>query len=79
MSASQELLDEIQEFIARVGMTESGFGVATKRDPSLIYKIRRGRRVSIETAKELREFMKNYRPPRRTLRAPRRSAAASAA
>jgi hypothetical protein len=79
MDAREELLAEIEAFIARVGMTETRFGELTKRDPSLILKIRRGRSVSIDTAKKLRDFMRDYRPPKSPMRTPRRSAAASAA
>ncbi|OGT54689.1 MAG: hypothetical protein A3E01_10075 [Gammaproteobacteria bacterium RIFCSPHIGHO2_12_FULL_63_22] len=74
--ASDSLLDEIDAFLSRPGvsLTETAFGLRAVNDGKFIGEIRKGRRVWPETAARVRKFIAGYqaatiKPPK-----PRRAA-----
>lgn len=55
------LLSEIEEFLARTGMTPTRFSEDAIRDRHFVRQLRKGRRVWPETAEKARSFMAEYR------------------
>jgi len=53
----QDLLDEIDSFLARTGMGPSYFGKIACGNSELVQRLRRGRRIWPETEEQVRSFM----------------------
>lgn len=76
MSDPEKLLAEIEAFLTRTGMNATEFGIRSKRDRAIVFRLREGKDVRTATASELRRFMETYpRPLQVAGRKPARSAA----
>lgn len=62
MSAQEDLLRDIEKFIAKHRMPETVFGAKAMNDTALVAKLRKGRSVRLVTAERLRAFIRDYRP-----------------
>jgi len=60
MKPSQRLLNDIEEFCRRHGLTVTGFGTAVVNDTAFVHKLRKGRSVTLETAERVRSYMAAY-------------------
>jgi hypothetical protein len=63
MDIRQQLVDEIDTFLARHLMTAADFGIAAMRDIAFVYKLRKGRDVRVSTVDRVRTYMAGYRGP----------------
>ena len=63
MDIRQQLVDEIDTFLARHLMTAADFGIASMRDIAFVYKVRKGRDVRVSTVDRVRKYMAGYRGP----------------
>lgn len=63
MITATELLDQIDAFVARNGMSPTAFGRLAVGDPSLVGDLRSGRMPNLRTVGRLTEFMENYPAP----------------
>lgn len=63
MSDPEKLLAEIEAFLTRTGMNATEFGIRSKRDRAIVFRLREGKDVRTATASELRRFMETYRRP----------------
>lgn len=57
MNIIETLTQEIDSFIARHGMTDTGLGMAAIKDGKIVHRIRSGANVTVRTIDRLREFM----------------------
>jgi hypothetical protein len=76
MSERDKLLQEIDRFVARTGVPESRLGMEAVGNPSFVTRLRRGKRIWLDTADKVRTYMREYRPPKPR---PRRAADRAAA
>ena len=76
MTSREKLLAEIEAFLEASGLSAAAFGVQSLNDPAIVYDIRRGKNVRLDTADRLREFMTAWKPPKKN---PRRAASQAAA
>jgi hypothetical protein len=60
----EALLQDIEGFLDRVGMTATKFGKLSVNDPTLVHRMRKGADVRMETAEKLRKFMAEHQSPR---------------
>lgn len=58
----EQLLPEIERFLALTGMSATRFSDEAIRDRHFVRQLRDGRRVWPETAQKARDFMATYRP-----------------
>lgn len=63
MIEQQKLLAEVEAFLAKTGMPVSMLGVNAIGNPMLVVRLRAGGTVTIDKARELREYMKAYKAP----------------
>src|SRR5690554_1276107 len=63
MQGAQYLLLEIESFCRLSGMAESTFGRLAVNDGKLCMRLRSGKDVTLETAKKIRSFINENRPP----------------
>ena len=70
MDIRQQLVDEIDTFLARHSMTAADFGIAAMRDIAFFYKLRKGRDVRVSTVDRVRKYMAGYRGPSVSARRP---------
>jgi predicted transcriptional regulator len=64
MNSRQQLLDEIEAFMAAHAMVPADFGTLAFCDVSFVYKLRKGRDVRSSTADRARKFMREHKPKR---------------
>ena len=57
MSEKQRLLDHIETFLARSGMTATAFGEAAVNDGHLVRELRSGRDVTLKTVERIRHYI----------------------
>lgn len=60
MNNKLTLLDRIERFLAKHGMSPSDFGRQALKDPSLVLDMQRGRSPSLKTAARVEDFMRGY-------------------
>lgn len=65
MTAREELLTDIEAFIAKHELRPTHFGLQALNDPAFVFRLRQGKSVRSDTIDRLREFMRDYRPPKR--------------
>ena len=53
----EELLEQIEAYMARHEMSARDFGVALKNDTAFVYRLRRGRGLSDKTVDRVRRFI----------------------
>jgi len=61
MTPQQQLLTEIDAFLALHRMSVSKFGIDAVNDAKLIPRLRLGKNVTIRTLDRARQFMANFR------------------
>lgn len=61
MSEHDKLLMEIERFIKKFGMSESQFGARACNQRSLLWRMRRGEGVTLDTAGRVRAFIREQR------------------
>lgn len=67
MTETETLLSEIESFLAVAEMAESTFGRKAVNDGKLLSRLRTGRSsVTLETAAQIRSFIKNAALPQQT-------------
>jgi hypothetical protein len=59
ITPSQRLLAEIEAYCARCDVPPSTFGREAVGDYGLVTKMRKGRRVTLETAERIQEYMRS--------------------
>lgn len=62
MTSREKLLLEIDEFLARSGISASKLGTGAVRDPAIVYDIRKGKNPRLDTADRIREYMAAWQP-----------------
>ena len=65
MTEREKLLSEIESFLKKSGMTSTQFGIEAKNERSLMNRLRAGGGVGLDTAKLLRDYMRDYKPKAR--------------
>lgn len=60
MDTQEQLLIEIDAFLARTGMKESMFGYKAVNDGKLIGYLRSGRSITLRRFDQIRAFMRDY-------------------
>ncbi|MBO9380065.1 hypothetical protein GG804_25175 [Sphingomonas histidinilytica] len=58
-----ELLEQIERFLARSGMSQTRFGVETMKDGALVEQLRAGRSLTLRNAERVMRFMAAYKSP----------------
>ena len=76
-SIRDDLLKEIEAFLAKHKMAPAKFGQEALSDMGFLLRLRAGRDIRIGTADRVRAFMRNYQPekPKRPKAAHQRAAA----
>lgn len=57
------LIDEIDAFLERTGMSQTAFGTQALNDPPFVQQLRDGRDIKMSTGERVRAFMENWSPP----------------
>lgn len=67
LTLHQQIVNEIDAFLARTGMTPTRFGVESVGDRSFVTRVRAGRQLRTDTIEAMRTYMRAHdsRPPRR--------------
>ena len=60
MTASQELLEEIENFLERTGLAQTTFGKLACNDAHLVRRLRAGNTVNLETYVKIKKYMESY-------------------
>lgn len=68
MIEQDDILAEVEVFLARHAMGTAAFGRMTLNDPNFVTDLRSGRDIRRSTVVKLRNFMASYRPSRRRTR-----------
>lgn len=64
MTIQDELLSEINAFVRKHGLSESGFGKIAMGDFGFVFDLRKGNRSpQIKTVERARDFMRTYSIP----------------
>lgn len=71
------LLNEIDQFQAVSGLSDTAFGAEALNDPNWLFRFRRGGDPKLGTVDKVRAFMRSWRPtkPNPSQRAPARAVA----
>lgn len=64
-NTSELFLEEVEEFLAEVGMEPSVLGARAINDPNLVRQLRCGRNPNLSTVDRIRGFMRSERASRR--------------
>jgi len=73
------LLEDVEAYLERHGISATAFGVAVTSDRHLVHRLRRGSPVSIDTADRIRQYMHNHPLPAQTPRRRRGNVSAALA
>lgn len=57
------LLQKIEAFLERTGMSATAFGIEALNDPPFVQQMRAGRDPKLSTAQKIETFIEGYRPP----------------
>ncbi len=60
MSEHDQIVEEIERFIARTGMTPTAFGKLAVNNGRLVGDLRRGRDIRLSTVERIRAFIRSY-------------------
>jgi predicted transcriptional regulator len=66
MTALQQLLRDVEQFLAETGMHATTFGLKALNDLAFVSNLRDGRKVRLDTAEKVRKFMADYRKKKAT-------------
>lgn len=75
MSTREQLIDEIERFLAITGMAPTRFGVEAAGERSLLSRLKGGGDITTDKADKIRAYIKDWRPESPRQRADARSAA----
>lgn len=76
MSERDKLLNEIEQFQAISGVSDTAFGAEALNDPNWIFRLRRGADPKMGTVDKVRRYMREWRPTKSPKsRAPARAVA----
>lgn len=75
MSTREQLIEEIERFLALSGISVTRFGVEAAGERGLLRRLKAGGDVTTETADRIRSYIKDWRPASPRHRADARSAA----
>lgn len=64
-SMMNELLDDVEDFMATWGLTASRFGREALRDPQFVYRLRGGSQCLPRTVARVQAYMADYSQKRR--------------
>lgn len=67
MTAREALLNEIETFLARTGLSATAFGRSCLNDTAFVHRLRHGADARLDTAERVRRFMADYKAPARPL------------
>ena len=56
------LLQKIEAFLERTGMSATAFGIEALNDPPFVQQMRAGRDPKLSTAQKIETFIEEYRP-----------------
>jgi hypothetical protein len=56
----ENLINDINAFMARTGLSASAIGKAALNDPCYVYRLLEGRDTMLRTANKLRDWMSDY-------------------
>lgn len=76
-TTAHRLLAQIEKFLAKTGMPATTFGVRAVNDGALVEDLRHGRRLRLDTADRITEFMASYRAQKRRRSGPLGDSAAA--
>lgn len=62
MSTKDQLLEEIERFLAISGMTPTAFGDKAAGERGLLRRLKAGGDVTLGTADRIKRFMRDWRP-----------------
>lgn len=68
MSIKNDLINEIDAYLDRSGMTATEFGVAVLNDTAFVHRLRRGKDVRVATVEKVRQWMVDHPLARRRSR-----------
>jgi DNA-binding transcriptional LysR family regulator len=77
---NDQLLNRISDYCRQAGMAETTFGRRAVNDGKLVYRLREGKRITLDTLERIEAFVAaglGVAPPPRGLRAPRSSPSAT--
>ncbi len=57
MSTRDQVLEEIESFMARHGMSAGDFGIKCMRNPSFVYRLREGHDIRASSIDKVRAFI----------------------
>lgn len=57
------LIDEIDAFLTRTGMSATAFGTEVLKDPPFVFQLREGRDCKMSTVERVREFIREWKAP----------------
>ena len=60
ISTTAEFLADIEEFLARTGISASAFGKEVMSDPNFVSDLRAGRSPSLKAAAQVAEFINGW-------------------
>ncbi len=66
MSSVEKLLSDIEAFLKKNDLSVSKFGTMAVNDHRFVPRLRDGGGLMLETADKIRDFMANYKPPKKT-------------
>jgi hypothetical protein len=58
--SNKELIDLIEDFMKKTGMSATTFGMKANKDPNLVFQIREGRGCGEEVQKRITDFIEGY-------------------
>lgn len=76
MSTKERILREIEDYIARAGISAREFGLRVRGDSGMVYRLRAGRSLTVEYVDKCRDYMAANPPPTPKKRAPDRAVVA---
>lgn len=76
MSTRDQILSEIEAFLVRHRMSAGEFGVRCMRNPSFVYRLRRGQGILDSSIDRVRAYMATFESPLARKRKPEARSAA---
>lgn len=62
MSTKERILREIEDYIARAGISAREFGLRVRGDSGMVYRLRAGRSLTVEYVDKCRAYMRAHPP-----------------
>lgn len=58
--SNKELIEYVDNFIQKTGMSDTAFGIKALKDPSFVTRLRAGRGCGEEVQKRITDFIEGY-------------------